>query len=101
MEDLDAATLEDVKEWFRTYYGAANAVLVVAGDVKPGRREGEGREVLRRHPAGPPTARQEAWVAKRTGSQRGRDVGPRAAGADLQGLEHAAAGARRTATTST
>lgn len=35
MEDLNAASLEDVKEWFRNYYGAANAVLVVAGDVNP------------------------------------------------------------------
>ena len=33
MEDLSAASLDDVKEWFRTYYGAANAILVVAGDV--------------------------------------------------------------------
>ena len=30
MEDLDAASLDDVHEWFKTYYGAANAVLVVA-----------------------------------------------------------------------
>ena len=35
MEDLDAASLEDVHEWFKTYYGAANAVLVVAGDITP------------------------------------------------------------------
>lgn len=33
MEDLSNATLEDVKNWFRQYYGAANAVLVLAGDV--------------------------------------------------------------------
>ena len=35
MEDLDAAKLDDVKEWFRTYYGAANAVVVVAGTSTP------------------------------------------------------------------
>ena len=35
MEDLDAASLEDVHEWFKNYYGAANSVLVIAGDVKP------------------------------------------------------------------
>jgi len=35
MEDLDAASLEDVKQWFRDRYGPNNAVLVVAGDVKP------------------------------------------------------------------
>ncbi|MDX1508868.1 MAG: pitrilysin family protein, partial [Woeseiaceae bacterium] len=33
MEDLDAASLEDVHEWFNTYYGASNVVLVLAGDV--------------------------------------------------------------------
>src|SRR5215203_6947556 len=33
MDDLNAAALEDVKDWFRTYYGPSNAVLVVAGDV--------------------------------------------------------------------
>jgi zinc protease len=33
MEDLNAASLDDVKEWFKTYYGPSNAVVVVAGDV--------------------------------------------------------------------
>jgi zinc protease len=33
MADLDAASLEDVKAWFRTHYGPNNAVLVLAGDV--------------------------------------------------------------------
>ncbi len=33
MEDLDAASLDDVKEWFKTYYGPNNAVLVLAGDI--------------------------------------------------------------------
>jgi zinc protease len=33
MEDLDAATLDDVKKFFRAWYGPANATLVVAGDV--------------------------------------------------------------------
>ncbi|MEQ1930837.1 MAG: pitrilysin family protein [Parvularculaceae bacterium] len=33
MEDLDAASLDTVKEWFKEYYGAANAVLVLAGDI--------------------------------------------------------------------
>src|SRR4051794_41003425 len=35
MADLDAASLGDVKEWFRDKYGPNNAVLVVAGDVTP------------------------------------------------------------------
>ena len=33
MEDLDAASLDDVKEWFRTYYGPSNATIVLAGDI--------------------------------------------------------------------
>jgi predicted Zn-dependent peptidase len=33
MADLDAASLEDVKNWFRAHYGPNNAVLVLAGDI--------------------------------------------------------------------
>jgi len=70
MEDLDAATLEDVREWFRTYYGAANATIAVAGDVDP-------QDVLARVeryfgdiPSGPPVERQQDWIAARTGEHR-------------------------------
>ncbi len=35
MEDLDAASLEDVASFFRTYYAPNNAVLAIAGDVDP------------------------------------------------------------------
>ena len=34
MEDLDAASLEDVSAFFRTYYAPNNAVLSVVGDVE-------------------------------------------------------------------
>ncbi len=71
MEDLSAAKLDDVKEWFRTYYGAANAVLVVAGDVEPADVKARVEKYFGDIPAGPATTRQEAWVAKRTGTQRG------------------------------
>jgi predicted Zn-dependent peptidase len=33
MADLDAASLEDVRDWFRDNYGPNNAILVLAGDV--------------------------------------------------------------------
>lgn len=33
MADLDAASLEDVKNWFRQHYGPNNAILVLAGDI--------------------------------------------------------------------
>ncbi|HSH74346.1 MAG TPA: pitrilysin family protein [Longimicrobiales bacterium] len=35
MEDLDAASLEDVESFFRTFYVPNNAVLTVAGDIRP------------------------------------------------------------------
>ena len=35
MEDLDRANLDDVKDFFRTWYGPGNAVLVICGDVDP------------------------------------------------------------------
>jgi len=35
MEDLDAATLDDVSEFFRTYYAPNNAVLTICGDFDP------------------------------------------------------------------
>ncbi len=71
MEDLDAAKLDDVKDWFRTYYGAANAVVVVAGDIDAETAKQKVEKYFGDIPAGPPVARQQAWVAKRTGSQRG------------------------------
>ena len=35
MADLSAASVEDVKNFFRTYYAPNNATLVVAGDFQP------------------------------------------------------------------
>src|SRR5215211_7557423 len=35
MEDLDAATVADVQEFFRIYYAPNNAVLTIAGDFDP------------------------------------------------------------------
>jgi predicted Zn-dependent peptidase len=35
MDDLDAASLEDVATFFRTYYAPNNAVLSIVGDVDP------------------------------------------------------------------
>jgi predicted Zn-dependent peptidase len=39
MEDLDAASLEDVQSFFRTYYAPDNAVLAVVGDFDPAQAE--------------------------------------------------------------
>jgi zinc protease len=37
MEDLDAATLDDVCAFFERWYGAGNATLAIGGDFEPGR----------------------------------------------------------------
>ena len=71
MEDLGAAALDDVKEWFRTYYGPNNAVLVIAGDVKAADVKTRVEKYFGDIPPGPPIAKHEAWVAKMTGAKRG------------------------------
>src|SRR5690242_621711 len=35
MDDLNAATLDDVKDFFRIYYAPNNVVMVLAGDLDP------------------------------------------------------------------
>ena len=35
LEDIEAATLEDVRDFFRRYYAPSNAVLALAGDFEP------------------------------------------------------------------
>lgn len=72
MEDLNAASLEDVKEWFKTYYGAANAVIVLAGDIDPKTAREKVEKYFGSIPSGPPIAKHSAWIAKRSGIQRQR-----------------------------
>jgi zinc protease len=71
MKDLDAASLADVQEWFKTYYGPSNVTLVIAGDVTPEVARQKVEKYYGAIPAGPPIGRQEVWVAKRTGTHRG------------------------------
>ncbi|HKU61487.1 MAG TPA: pitrilysin family protein [Gemmatimonadales bacterium] len=71
MADLDAAKLDDVKDWFRANYGAANAVLSVAGDVNPDSVLAKVQRYFGDIPSGPPVTHQQTWIAKRTGHQRG------------------------------
>src|SRR5688572_24041328 len=70
MEDLNAASLEDVKEWFRTWYGAANAVLVIAGDVTAAEAKQKVEKYFGDIPAGPVLRRQQEWIAKMSGTRR-------------------------------
>src|SRR5580765_4161497 len=70
MEDLNAASLEDVKTWFRTYYGAANAVLVIAGDVQPEEVRRKVEHYFGDIGPGPVLKRTESWVARMSGEKR-------------------------------
>jgi predicted Zn-dependent peptidase len=71
MADLDAASLEDVKQWFRDYYGSANTTVVIAGDITPALAREKVQKYFGDIPAGPPVPRQQAWVAARSESTRG------------------------------
>jgi zinc protease len=70
MDDLNAASLNDVKEWFKTFYGPSNAVLVVAGDVDPETVRQKVETYFGEIPPGPPVSRQRVWIAKMTGARR-------------------------------
>jgi len=70
MKDLDAASLSDVQEWFKTYYGPNNVTVVIAGDITPEVARQKVEKYYGGIPPGPPISHQEVWVAKRTGTHR-------------------------------
>ncbi|HMC31388.1 MAG TPA: pitrilysin family protein, partial [Candidatus Angelobacter sp.] len=71
MADLDAASMTDVQDWFKTYYGPNNTTVVIAGDITLEEAKQKVEKYYGEIPPGPPIAKQENWVAKRTGSHRG------------------------------
>jgi zinc protease len=71
MKDLDEASLSDVQEWFKTYYGPNNVTVVIAGDITPEVAREKVEKYYGEIPPGPPIAKQEVWIAKRTGTHRG------------------------------
>jgi zinc protease len=70
MADLNAAAMDDVKEWFKTYYGPSNVVIVMAGDIDAKTAKEKVEKYFGNIPAGPPVAHQQVWVAKMTGTHR-------------------------------
>ncbi len=70
MEDLDSASLDDVREWFKTYYTPSNAVLVIAGDITPREAHEKVQQYFGDIASGPPVAHQRAWIARMTGEHR-------------------------------
>jgi predicted Zn-dependent peptidase len=70
MNDLNAASLDDVKTWFRTWYGPNNAVLVLAGDIDLATAKQKVTEYFGDIPAGPTMAQPKVDPAVRTQSTR-------------------------------
>ena len=71
MDDLNAASLGDVKQWFRDYYGAANTVVVLSGDITPALAKEKMLTYFGDIAAGPQVPRPQPWVAPRDSSTRG------------------------------
>jgi len=70
MADLDAASMKDVQDWFKTYYGPSNVVLVLAGDIDVKTAREKVTKYYGDIPAGPPVAHQQVWIAKMSGTHR-------------------------------
>lgn len=70
MEDLEAASLEDMQTWFKTYYGPNNAVLVIAGDVAAEQVRDRVAHYFGDIPAGPPLSVQKEWIPMHSTERR-------------------------------
>lgn len=62
MSDLDAASLDDVKTWFRSHYGPNNAVLVLAGDIDVATAKAKVAKWFGDIPRGPETPRAAVTI---------------------------------------
>jgi zinc protease len=70
MADLEAASLEDVREWFATYYGPNNAVIVIAGDVETDEVIAKVTDYFSDIPPGPPLTKPGTWIPRLDSERR-------------------------------
>ncbi|MEL6547440.1 MAG: insulinase family protein, partial [Myxococcota bacterium] len=70
MEDLNAASLDDVKAWFKQYYGPNNAVLALAGDIDVETAKPMVEKFFGDIPPGPPLHALSRWVPTKVESVR-------------------------------
>ncbi len=66
MEDLSNASLDDVKGWFKKYYGPTNAVVVLAGDIDLKRAKALMAKYFGDIEPGVPLTRKKSLVPDRT-----------------------------------
>ncbi|MEO6065717.1 MAG: pitrilysin family protein [Lysobacterales bacterium] len=80
MADLNAASLADVKQWFRAWYGPNNAVLVLAGDIDVATAKQKVTRYFGDIPPGPTLAQPPVDVAQRASTSRAemQDMVPQA-----------------------
>ncbi len=70
MDDLNAASLDDVKNWFRTWYGPNNAVLVLAGDIDLKTAREKATRYFGDIPASASVPKMKPWIPVRSESTR-------------------------------
>ncbi len=70
MEDLEAATLEDVHHWFENWYGPNNATLVLAGDIDAATAREKVQHYFGDIPPGPPIERAQRYIPPSLPAQR-------------------------------
>lgn len=66
MDDLEAASLEDVHAWFDKYYGASNVVMVLAGDISIEDAKEKVEFYFGEAPAGVPLSHAKKWIPNLT-----------------------------------
>ena len=68
LDDLNAASMDDVKNWFKEYYGPNNAIVSIAGDVKAEEVFEKVKKYFGEIPASAPITKQGEWIAKMNGT---------------------------------
>jgi predicted Zn-dependent peptidase len=68
MKDLNAASLNDFRHWFKSYYGPNNATLVLVGDITPAQAKAKVKKYFGNIPPGPPVAKLKPWTFPRSKS---------------------------------
>jgi zinc protease len=62
MEDLTAASKQDVENFFKEYYTPNNCTLVIAGDINIAKTKAMVEKYFGPIPPGPPVGRMKEWV---------------------------------------
>ncbi|MEO7210902.1 MAG: pitrilysin family protein [Chitinophagaceae bacterium] len=68
MSDLSAASVADIKDWFREYYGPNNATIAICGDVNADEVFAKVKKYFGEIPASAPITKQGEWISKMNGT---------------------------------